>query len=1000
MKKINENFFYFRKIQLMNSLLAFIFFGFTVHAQSDYELKGNVVDDLGSPIPGVTVQIENTNYGAITNFDGNYSLKANLDAGSYKLVFRSLGLTTQEIILSLDSQAEVVTDVVITADILGLDAVVVTGVGALTAKKQIGNTISTVEGLDIAQSGSLDITGGLSGKLAGIQVTQNSGDPAGGISVRLRSASTVNGSSDPLYIIDGVIVNNKSTNVLNVTSVVQNRLSDISPQDIDRIEVIKGAAAAAIYGSRASNGVVQIFTKKGKTGEPLITISSSVNFNSLRKKRDFNQEPFDWISSDISILDKEAVTRYDYQDMVFENSTGTDNYVSISGGKENTNYFASFSYLDNDGILKGTDFEREGGRIRINQKINDWASASFGTYISTSNSNDKPNGGYGSGVLQTILFTNNKINPAQDADGNYPNMTFYPNILEYIETFDFQQKNNRVISDLQINLTPMEGLKLNYILGYDNAESIGSTYVPISTNTDVLGRASNTSISTKQLNSDLNANYSKYFGDNLKSTTSVGFSWQSDETNLRSISGTGLALGVKTTNGAASISTNENRSERTFWGGFLQQTFGFNNKLFLTGAIRLDGSSVFGKDERNQFYPKASMSYLASEEDFWKESVEDIFSSFKLRAAWGQAGNLTAIGPFDRLSNYSAISIDGSSGLIAPTALGNPDLKPERQTELEFGVDMALLNNKIGVELTYYKQDIEDLLLARTLSPSTGARSRIENIGTMTNKGFEVLITATPIQTIDFGWSITGTYSSNKNEVNNIEGEQFGIGNFGFSVAKNGNPLGVFYQGFYARNSDGSLLLTPSGLPQRERGSIDVNGNPVPERDGSGQPSGANLSKVIGDPNPDYIASLINEVNYKDFSFRMQFDAVQGVDVLSWDKRMFYRFGGGPASASELVGNDVRGTGATKFGIAEAYIEDGSYIKLREISASYLLEKPLKGINSVRFTLTGRNLFSIDNFSSYDPEVNMDAQSNGSRGGVMGLIPIPRVIKMGVIASF
>ena len=1000
MKKINENFFYFRKIQLMNSLLAFIFFGFTVHAQSDYELKGNVVDDLGSPIPGVTVQIENTNYGAITNFDGNYSLKANLDAGSYKLVFRSLGLTTQEIILSLDSQAEVVTDVVITADILGLDAVVVTGVGALTAKKQIGNTISTVEGLDIAQSGSLDITGGLSGKLAGIQVTQNSGDPAGGISVRLRSASTVNGSSDPLYIIDGVIVNNKSTNVLNVTSVVQNRLSDISPQDIDRIEVIKGAAAAAIYGSRASNGVVQIFTKKGKTGEPLITISSSVNFNSLRKKRDFNQEPFDWISSDISILDKEAVTRYDYQDMVFENSTGTDNYVSISGGKENTNYFASFSYLDNDGILKGTDFEREGGRIRINQKINDWASASFGTYISTSNSNDKPNGGYGSGVLQTILFTNNKINPAQDADGNYPNMTFYPNILEYIETFDFQQKNNRVISDLQINLTPMEGLKLNYILGYDNAESIGSTYVPISTNTDVLGRASNTSISTKQLNSDLNANYSKYFGDNLKSTTSVGFPWQSDETNLRSISGTGLALGVKTTNGAASISTNENRSERTFWGGFLQQTFGFNNKLFLTGAIRLDGSSVFGKDERNQFYPKASMSYLASEEDFWKESVEDIFSSFKLRAAWGQAGNLTAIGPFDRLSNYSAISIDGSSGLIAPTALGNPDLKPERQTELEFGVDMALLNNKIGVELTYYKQDIEDLLLARTLSPSTGARSRIENIGTMTNKGFEVLITATPIQTIDFGWSITGTYSSNKNEVNNIEGEQFGIGNFGFSVAKNGNPLGVFYQGFYARNSDGSLLLTPSGLPQRERGSIDVNGNPVPERDGSGQPSGANLSKVIGDPNPDYIASLINEVNYKDFSFRMQFDAVQGVDVLSWDKRMFYRFGGGPASASELVGNDVRGTGATKFGIAEAYIEDGSYIKLREISASYLLEKPLKGINSVRFTLTGRNLFSIDNFSSYDPEVNMDAQSNGSRGGVMGLIPIPRVIKMGVIASF
>ena len=1000
MKKTNESFSCFKRIQLINSLLVFMLFGFTIHSQTDYTLRGNVVDDLGEPVLGVTVQIKNTNHGAITNFNGNYNLQANLDAGRYKLIFRSLGLTTKEITLTLDTQKEIVTDVIMTTDILGLDEVVITGVGALTAKKQIGNTISSVQGLDISQSGSVDITGGLSGKLAGIQVTQNSGDPAAGISVRLRSASTVNGSSDPLYIIDGVIVNNNSTNVLNVASVVQNRLSDISPQDIDRIEVIKGAAAAAIYGSRASNGVVQIFTKKGKSGEPVITISSSVNFNSLRKKRDFNQEPFDWISSDIRILDKEAVTRYDYQDMVFKNSTGTDNYISISGGKENTNYFGSFSYLKNDGILKSTDYERESGRIRINQVINHWASASFGTYISTSQSNDMPNGGYGFGVLQTILFTNNKINPTQDADGNYPNMTFYPNILEYIETFDFQQKNNRSISDLQINLSPMGGLKINYILGYDNAESIGSTYVPIGTNTVLLGSASTTSISTKQLNSNLNATYNKNFGSNIKSTTSAGFSWQSDQTNLRSISGTGLALGVKTTNGAASISPNENRSERTFWGGFLQQTFGFNNKLFLTGAIRLDGSSVFGESERNQFYPKASMSYLVSEEDFWKENMRNVFSSFKVRAAWGQAGNLTAIGPFDRLSNYSAISIDGNSGLIAPTALGNPDLKPERQTELEFGIDMALFNNRLGVELTYYKQDIEDLLLARILSPSTGSGSRVENIGTMTNRGFEALVSATPIQTNDFSWSITATYSSNKNQVNDIEGEQFGIGNFGFSVAKNDNPLGVFYQGFYARNPDGSLLLTPSGLPQREKGSFDVNGNPVPERDGLGQPSGTNLSKVIGDPNPDFITSLINEISYKNFSFRVQFDALQGVDVLSWDTRMFYRFGGGPASASELAGDDVRGTGAAKFGIAESYIEDGSYIKLREISAAYLLEKPLKGMNSLKFTLTGRNLFSIDNFSSYDPEVNVDAQSNGSRGGIMGLIPIPSVIKMGVTASF
>ncbi|GAA3642968.1 TonB-dependent receptor [Flavivirga jejuensis] len=975
-------------------------FGFTIHGQTDYKLQGNVVDDLGQPVLGVTVQIKNTSHGAITDFDGSYKLQANLNARSYVLVFRSLGLTTKEVTLTLGAQTEVVTDVIMTTDILGLDAVVITGVGALTAKKQLGNTISTVEGLDIAQSGSVDITAGLSGKLAGIQVTQNSGDPAGGISVRLRSASTVNGSSDPLYIIDGVFVNNNSTNVLNVTSVMQNRLSDINPQDIDRIEIIKGSAAAALYGARAGNGVVQIFTKKGKSGKPVITLSSSVNFNSLRKKRDFNQEPFDWASSDITVLDKVPVTRYDYQDMVFENSTGTDNYVSIAGGKDDTNYFASFSYLKNDGILKSTDFEREAGRVRINQVINDWASTSIGTYFSTSRSQDLPNGGYEFGPLPTILFTNNIIDPNRDVDGNYPNLTFYPNILEYIDTFDFHQNNNRIISDVQVNLKPADGLKINYTLGYDNAESIGSTYVPIGTNTVLLGSASTSTISNKLVNSDLNASYDKKIGEYIKSTTAIGGSWQSEKILERSISGTGLAVGIETTDGAASISTRELRSEVTFWGGFLQQTFGFSNKLFITGAIRLDGASVFAPKERTQFFPKASMSYLVSDEDFWENSFGSTINSFKFRAAWGEGGNLTGIKAFDRFTRYSPGSIDGNSGVVAPTLLGNPDLKPERQSELEFGIDMGLFNNKIGIELTYYKQDITDLLLERILSPSTGSGTRIENIGTMTNRGFEALITATPIQTKDFSWSITGTYSTNKNEVNDIEGEQFGIGNFGFSVAKNGNPLGVFYQGYYARNSDGSLLLTSGGLPQREKGSFDVNGNPVPERDASGQPSGANLSKVIGDPNPDFIASLTNEFRYKNFSFRIQLDAVQGNDILSWDTRMFYNFGGGSATASELRGDEVRGTGAAKFGIAESYIEDGSYVKLREISASYLLNRPFEGVSNIKLSLTGRNLFSIDNFSGYDPEVNMDAQNNGSRGGVMGLVPIPSVIKFGVTATF
>lgn len=977
-------------------IMLTLFFSASLFAQGSGErgkISGTVNNAAtGDPLIGANVVVSGTILGASTDSDG-YFLIDNVPAGDYEVAVYYIGYTGASQNVTVGSGTVQVT-FQLSTDVLGFDEIVVTGSAGATSKRQLGNTIATVQGESIIEARTVDISGALSGKFAGVQVTQNSGDPAAGISVRLRSASTVNGSSDPLYIIDGVIVNNNSNNILGVQSVVQNRLSDVNPADIERIEVIKGGAAAAIYGSRASNGVVQIFTKRGQIGKPRITFGTSVNFNSLRKKIDFNQAPKDWVNAgDVTDLSTVDAERFDYQDLVFRNSTGTDNYMSVAGGVGNTTYFGSASFLSNNGIMESTSFDRSSVRLRINQIISDRASFSVGTYVSSSNSDDMPNGGYGSGVIQSILFSNNSIDPSPDADGNYPQMTFYPNILEYIETFDFEQQNKRAISDLQFTFLPFDGLQLNYVLGYDDSRSTGTTYTPIGTTTSSLGSARSTNINQSQLNSDISATYQTQLSAPISSNTAAGYSYQYDEFERGSITATGLAIGVQTTDGAASVSTGDFNSARSIWGGYVQQTFGFQNKLFLTGAARIDGSSVFGDDERNQFYPKGSLSYILSEEGFWKI---DAINNLKLRAAWGQAGNLTAIGPFDRLTNYSAVSINGQSGLISPSLVGNPDLKPERQTETEFGLDLGMFNNRVGLEVTGYFQTIEDLLVARTLAPSTGAGSRIENIADMENKGIELQLTMNPVAKRDFNWFANISFSSNKNEVNGVEGDQIGIGNFGFSKARNGEPLGIFYQSYFARNADGSLLLDANGLPQRERGSVDANGVNMPERDENGQPTGAILQKKIGDPNPSYVASLTNQFQYKNWTFRTQFDAVQGFDVLSWDSRMFFRFGGGVQTERELNGEEAKGTGAAKFGIAEAYIEDGSFIKLRELSLSYLWNSPFMSISSVRFTLAGRNLFSFDDYSKWDPEVNMDAQSNGSRGGIMGLTPIPRVITFGI----
>lgn len=398
MEKLNTSWHSTLRVLIMAPIFLLLFI--TANAQTNrYVITGKITEDASkAPIPGAGVKVQGTNFAVAANSDGTYSLTANLAPGSYQLAVTFIGYKTSTKQITLGSNTNVSADFSMSQDAMGLDEVIVTGTSQGTTRKQLGNYITTVKGDDLVKAPTGNVLTSLQGKVAGAQISQNSGDPAGGMSVKLRGISSANSSTEPLYIIDGVIVNNTTTRVTNTTanydggnfvgSIGQNRMVDINPADIERVEVLNGASAAAIYGSRANAGVIQIFTKKGVAGKTQVGFNSNLIISELRKKIEVNQSPVKFgLGVDVLTQDVIAtplatitspVTRYDYQDYIFRTAVGTDNNLSISGGSENTKVYSSFGYFNNQGIIKNTDFRKYTFRTNIEQKITDWARFSGG----------------------------------------------------------------------------------------------------------------------------------------------------------------------------------------------------------------------------------------------------------------------------------------------------------------------------------------------------------------------------------------------------------------------------------------------------------------------------------------------------------------------------------------------------------------------------------------------------------------------------------------------
>ena len=969
----------------------------------EMEVSGVITDTNGELLSGVNIAVVGSKTGTQSDFDGNYNIST--EKGK-KIEFSFVGMKTQ--IKTVESNK---LDVILDDDLLGLDEIIITGTSGISKKRQLGSSISSVSSNDLsAAKANVSIGEALQGHIAGAKINRNSGDPSGGMSITLRGASSIAGSTDPLIIIDGVIINNSSSGLVNLGGNTQNRLVDINPDDIERVEVLKGAAAAAIYGSLASNGVVQFFTKRGKSGKPRISYSTSINSNSIRETLPYNTAQLKWEDDGTGTLVAVPTERYNYQDYVFTNSFGNENALSINGGNEKTKYAISLSQYKNEGLVKNTDFARKSVRLRVDQELYKWLDLSVGAYFSGSKSNDMPNG-TNYGPITSLLFADNSQDASPDENGNYPNIGWMANPNEAIDKIDASQEYFRSINDIQLKAKPFKGVSVNYVLGFDVSNGEGLLYIPPGFNTKPNGISEKNTSKSFQYNSDLNASYNTKISDKIKSTTGIGYSYLYERSSYFSMKNNQVSPipGVIVVNPDVVTGGGDIRGEHSVWGGFLQQTFDINNQLFLTVAGRVDGSSLFGLDERLQFYPKVSASYNVSNSKFWNDNVnEKYISALKLRSAWGQAGSLTSIPRYTLNSNYDSNSYNNQIGFYPVSLKGNPDVAPERQTELEIGFDMALLNNRVGIEFTYYNQNVEDLLLQRTISPSTGFSNMFDNVGTMTNKGIEIALKATPIKG-DFQWNFSSTFSKNKNNVTHVKGGKLSLGFWGSSVAITDQPLGVFYGTFIARDANGKPVLDSQGRFQKAKGHYEdkvlsdgeIYQVAVQDFDSSGQPEGMDLKKVIGDPNPDFVASFTNTLKYKNFGFRFQIDMSQGNDVLSWDKRMGYLFAGGETAGIELSNPDIpRQFYRPNFFIYETFVEDGSYVKLREVAITYNLKLKKSYLDNVQFSLSGTNLISWDDHWGFDPEINTGGQNNGVLGQQMATIPIPRTFKLGAKFNF
>lgn len=955
-----------RIVTVFSLMLLCTLFTFNSALAQTGTLSGVVTErSSGDPLPGANLLINDLELGASTDADGRYIIE-NIPAGTYSIRVNYIGFSQLEQTVEIVAGENQELNFQLRSDVLGLDQVMVTARGASSARREIGSSISSISTENLAEAPIQTMSQMLQGRVAGAQVQMGGGKSGQGSTIVLRGAASISQNNEPLIYVDGVRIDNSRASGIETTTagVSWSGLDDINPEDIDRMEIIRGASAATLYGSEASAGVIQIFTRRGVEGTPQFNYRNQTGIMNTPRSWWQVSEYSDWF----------------YDEMVQTGSLSTHN-LSVRGGLENLRYYASGSFRNETGILPESGEDYLGFRLNLDFDPRDDLDVSLSTSFSDRSVQHVPD------ANNTRGYTINGLVGGPEGQFGTPTLDHTA-----IQTF---QEGNRFNSSVRLNHNPLDFFSHRLTLGYENRNEDQTQFFPFGAiNNMPEGFKSNYRRNITNTNVDYVATLRFQPLEWLRTTTSGGFQYYNTEEGSNSAIGNDFPmLGLSTVSATVDQSAAETRFIERSAGFFVEQQLGFDERLYVTIGARADGHSAFGEDVDYVLYPKIDASYLLSESSFWSDN----WGTLRLRAAYGQAGQQP--GAFTAVRTWSPVSAVGAQPAVTPSNLGNPDLKAEVSHEYEAGFDASILNDRLNIDFNYFYQRTEDALYQFRYPPSQGFIStQLENVGEIKNQGIELSLSGLVFETNNFSWNGMINYSTNDNEVVSLGG---------------GAPVQVQWrqfirEGYSVGSFFGDRYITVDG-------ETDLASNLLQDADG-------NLPEdwdYIGPAIPTQNVQLGSDFDISNFTVRVLFDHQSGGYLQSstlrwlWNPNNAITDGQGVATPGPVAtacrepANDIIAMNCDRASTLTQgdFVFPSDYWKLRELSVSYRVPGDFidrVGLRNATFTFSGRNLWRSQEYAGLESEANYrgDLSDSAIRKQIFFDTPIPRQFIVGVNLGF